>query len=60
MGKNRIAAYKLYPNDGKSLIKADENTIFISAVPSLKNYTFKIVVEKVEGKDTKYYLTRLS
>ena len=58
MGENRIIAYKLFPQDRQVI--ADDNAIFISGVPSLKNYTFKVRLVTAEGKDIKYYLTRLS
>ena len=45
MHQPQVSAYKFEPRSGK-LIDADDETVYISGIPSAKKYTFKIRVER--------------
>lgn len=45
MHEPQASAYKFEPRSGK-LIDADDETVYISGIPSMKGYTFKIRVER--------------
>lgn len=63
---NQVSSYQLHPIDGTSLLYANENTIFISDIPSLKGYTFKVkLINNTNSytnlqRPSEYIVTRLS
>ena len=56
---NEASSYLFRPQNGKTLVNATENTVFVSDVPALAGYTFK-VVPKVNGMTPTYTVDRLT
>jgi len=57
MYDHQISVYKLYPKDGTIV---NQDTVMISAVPSLQGYTFKVRLESDAKHQLYFYVTRLS